>query len=111
MRALMLVLALVQLGCVSRTHLRTGTAEAKARGRGPEIPCGVMEYSTGGDLPAGAINLGWVQVPRTDSDAATAESLRNKVCEMGGDAITQVAWIREAGVEGMVLKANAWQLP
>jgi hypothetical protein len=53
-----------------------------------------------------------VQVKRAKTDEESYQRLREKVCKAGGDALSQLAWVREAGdYEPSALKANAWVLP
>ncbi len=77
-----------------------------------ERQCNVYDFESATDLPDGARNLGWVSVKKAETDEGTFLLLRQKVCEMGGDAISQVAWVREMDeYEPSTLKANAWVLP
>lgn len=73
--------------------------------------CVVRDYPGATDVPDGARNLGWVSVRTEESDEETLIKLRKKVCEVGGDAMSQVAWVRETGDPELRLKGNAWALP
>jgi hypothetical protein len=73
--------------------------------------CNVYDFPTASDVPDGSHNLGWVSVPIAESDEETFIKLRQKICEMGGDAFSQPAWVRESTDEQPSLKANAWSLP
>jgi hypothetical protein len=74
--------------------------------------CTVYDFVAATDLPAGARNLGWFSVKKAENDEETYIKLREMICEMGGDALSQVAWIRELDqTEPSTLSANAWSLP
>ena len=71
-----------------------------------------VAFKDGTDVPEGAQNLGWVTVKKGETDEETFVKLREKICGMGGDALSQPAWVRQAGeYEPTHLKANAWVLP
>ena len=69
------------------------------------------DFASATDLPEGARNLGWVEVPQLESDEASFLELRKRICELGGDALSQAAWVKGPGDEQRVLTANAWALP
>jgi hypothetical protein len=50
-----------------------------------------------------------------ENDDATFAALREAVCKAGGNAFSQMRWIREAGASvadpPVSLEANAWVLP
>ncbi len=74
--------------------------------------CNVHDFPGATDVPEGAKNLGWVSVKSTGNDEETFIKLREKICEMGGNGLSQAAWVREPGeYEPTTLKANAWELP
>ena len=74
--------------------------------------CQVYDFEAATDVPEGATNLGWVTVGKAETDDDTFVKLRQKICEMGGDALSQPAWVHQAGeYEATHLKANAWALP
>lgn len=77
--------------------------------------CQVNDYSTATEVPSGSKNLGWVKVERQGNDEATIELLRKKVCEAGGDAMSQLHWIRASGASvadpPIELEGNAWSTP
>jgi len=73
--------------------------------------CMVQDFPSAVDVPEGSKNLGWVSVPDSGDDEKTYIQLREKVCAMEGDGISQAAWVQESTDSGLVLKANAWQLP
>ncbi len=74
--------------------------------------CDVHDYPSGTDVPAGSKNIGWVEVTREGDDDATFLKLRQKVCNLGGDAMSSITWERQSGEDRpSVLRANAWSLP
>src|SRR5688572_12020466 len=91
-----LVLALLSVaGC--RTSIEGVRDQPKEGTYVPDKECSVVDYPTASEVPAGSKNLGWVQVKTTGNDDETFLLLRQKICEMGGDALSQPAWVREAG--------------
>jgi hypothetical protein len=77
--------------------------------------CSVHDYPTATDLPTGSQNIGWVTVKRLATDDETFEALRKEVCAKGGDAMSQMHWIRASGASvadpPVELEANAWVTP
>lgn len=77
--------------------------------------CEANDYPAGTDIPAGARNLGWVKVDRAQSDEVTFAALREAVCKAGGNAFSQMRWIRASGASvadpPIELEANAWDVP
>ncbi len=73
--------------------------------------CMVQDFATATEVPDGAKNLGWVSVPYTGDDESTYVELRKKICEQGGDALSQPAWVKGLTDDKPELKANAWTLP
>ncbi len=117
MKRLLLGAALAVLASACRTEIQPivkGDAQAR-RGvtRGP-AECQVRDYPLATDVPSGAKSLGRVKVDRQDSEEATFELLRKKVCELGGDAMSQMQWIRAAGASvadpPIELEGHAWAL-
>lgn len=112
MRFLAPVVALLALaGC--RTTLNPAKADVdkpiEARIR---TECDVRDYPHATDVPEGAKNLGFVQVPVAETDEQTYVNLRKAICDKGGDALSQMAWVREVGERiPSSLRANAWVLP
>ncbi|MFZ5445575.1 MAG: hypothetical protein ACOZQL_36625 [Myxococcota bacterium] len=90
-------------------------APAKLKPRYVEGECRVLDFPTATDVPAGAKNLGWVKVPHGGTDEETFEALRKAVCARGGDAMSQMHWLRAAGASiadhPVELEGNAWVLP
>ena len=116
MRQALIAAALLGIAaCVARTEIRA------ARPKAPPTPvyvgdrsCMVQDFEGATDVPDGAKNLGWVTVPESgggDSDEDTFIALRKKICEMGGDALSQPAWVKDVDDDRPHLKANAWILP
>jgi hypothetical protein len=105
-----LLLPLLALAC--RTSVDTRPTPPKAEVYVPRTGCDVHDYPAATDLPDGAKNLGWVQVPVQAQDEETYLMLRKAICDMGGDALSQLAWTYEPGRrQAVALKANAWLLP
>lgn len=77
--------------------------------------CAVNDYPTATDLPSGSQNIGWVTVKRLATDDETFEALRKEVCARGGDAMSQMHWIRAPGASvadpPVELEGNAWVTP
>jgi hypothetical protein len=76
-----------------------------------EKGCDVYDFASAADIPEGAKNLGWVTVPYTGNDDDTFIKLRQKICELGGNALSQPSWDRDSMEGEPNLKANAWALP
>ncbi|MCA3013509.1 MAG: hypothetical protein INH41_14090 [Myxococcaceae bacterium] len=77
--------------------------------------CEAADYPSGADVPQGAKNIGWVKVERRETDDATFSALREAVCRAGGNAFSQMRWIRAPGASvadpPIELEANAWDVP
>ena len=74
--------------------------------------CNVHDYPNATDLPTASRNLGWVEVERSGTDEETYTALYTKICSLGGDAMSQLAWVKESGEsDATKLRANAWELP
>jgi hypothetical protein len=99
-------------GCFTRTTI-------SARPQPPKPPptyvdqsgCQVHDFAAATDLPVGSRNLGWVKVEEQESDEATYVLLRQKICELGGDALSQPSWEKLPSADKPFLQANAWVLP
>lgn len=106
-----LIAALALGGCRTLVDLSPKAAEAAPEGPRRE-GCDVRDFASATELPKGAKNIGWVRVPREADDEATYLSLRKAICEKGGDALSQLHWVKEPQVwEPTALEANAWVLP
>jgi hypothetical protein len=110
-RAALAMLGLLALaGC--RTTIKPVVKPAAKLVYVGEKSCSVYDFEAATDVPEGATNLGWVTVKKAETDDDTFAKLREKICAMGGDALSQPAWVRLAGeYEPTHLKANAWSLP
>ena len=109
---LMLALGLVAVGgCAKRTEIKPNVSQPEEQVYVPEGGCNVQDFPSATDLPSGAKNLGWVKVSQQETDEATFLALRNKICELGGDALSQAAWVKGPMDEAPELTANAWVLP
>lgn len=75
--------------------------------------CNVRDFASATDLPEGAKNLGWVSLEQQDgqSEDDAMIALRQKICELGGNALSQPAWVKGPSDEKPKLTANAWALP
>lgn len=112
MRALLLGLALLGAGC--RTEIVPVVRKVPPPPKVFTAPseCEVRDYPNATDVPTGAKNLGWVEVPREATDEETYLALRKKICAQGGDALSQLSWVTAPGErEPSSIRANAWTLP
>ncbi len=113
------LLVLLVLGCVAgcRTQIDPVVKKdpPKVKQRYVDGECGVHDFPTASDVPAGAKSLGWVKVDRLDTDDATFDALREAICKKGGDGMSQMHWLRAAGAsvadQPTELEAHAWELP
>jgi hypothetical protein len=77
----------------------------------------VQDFENATEVPSGAKNLGWVLQPQVrdadgkEDDEATYVQLRKRICEMGGDALSQPSWVQDVEDGTHKLKVNAWLLP
>ncbi len=112
----LLLWGLLVAGCRTEIQpiVRGEEAAPRGRPRGP-AECQVHDFPTATDVPAGAKSLGWVKVKRLETEEVTFETLRKKVCELGGDAMSQLHWIRASGASvadaPIELEGNAWSMP
>jgi hypothetical protein len=105
-------LALLALAAGCRTTIAPLTKQEPKVVYVGDRSCTVYDFVAATDVPEGAKSLGWVSVKKAETDEETFVKLREKICEMGGDALSQVAWVREVDeYEPSTLKANAWALP
>jgi hypothetical protein len=100
---------LLTCACAGRTLVRPAVLGADERPM-VEVDCIVIDVESANDLPRRAENLGWVSVPELPSDEETAHALHDRVCAMGGNALTRVARVQELGESGYALKGNAWRV-
>lgn len=104
--------AAASCACTART--RIDPLPPKVAAQDVYVPpggCNVRDYPAATDVPSGAKNLGWVTVTQQGSDEETFLLLRQKICEAGGDALSQAAWVKAPTEEVPQLTANAWALP
>ncbi|MGA9521664.1 MAG: hypothetical protein WBV82_09380 [Myxococcaceae bacterium] len=112
MRLALAVAALVfSAACAPRTVIKPGAPDREQQAFVGDGGCNVRDFDSATDLPPGARNLGWVQVPQLETDEATFLELRRKICELGGDALSQAAWEKGPSDEEPSLTAHAWELP
>lgn len=110
-------LSVIALSSSILLSCRTVLTPTPAVSEAPVVPrdrteCDVRDYPSATDIPNGAKNIGWVQVPRAETDEQTYINLRKAICDKGGDALSQLLWVREVNVRQPVgLRANAWVLP
>ena len=103
------VLALSLAGCATFIPIaRPAQAEVAAPS---SDECHVRDFVYATELPKGAQSLGPVAVEPQASDEETYLELRRRICELGGDALSQPAWVKEPTEEHARLTANAWALP
>ncbi len=111
----LLLLALVFAGCRSEIQPLVKQDTVTRKSRASDGECHVHDYPTASEVPAGSKSIGWVKVARQETDEATFEKLRAEVCAKGGDAMSQMHWIRASGASvadaPIELEGNAWELP
>jgi hypothetical protein len=109
---LAILLGLLTLSCTPRTFIRP-TSDDEAQGQAARVGynCNVRDFASATDIPAGARPLGPVEVEPQASDDETFIALRQRICELGGDALSQPAWVKDPSEEKPRLTANAWSLP
>jgi hypothetical protein len=109
---LAVLLGLLTLSCTPRTFIKpTSDDEAQRQAAGVGDNCNVRDFPSATDVPAGSRPLGPVEVEPQASDDETFIALRQRICELGGDALSQAAWVKDPGDESPRLTANAWSLP
>jgi hypothetical protein len=103
------------MGCRSEIRPLVREELGASPDRYVEGGCSVRDYPTASDVPVNSTNVGWLRVPRQETDEATFQKLRQEVCAKGGDAMTQLRWIRapRASVADppIELECNAWATP
>jgi hypothetical protein len=97
--------------CTPRTLIHPRTEGEAQPVYVPEGGCNVRDFASATDVPSGARSLGWVTVDQQETDEATYLLLRQRICELGGDALSQPAWVKAPSDESPRLTANAWTLP
>jgi hypothetical protein len=97
-------------GC-ARSDIRPLPERTEQQVYVPPGGCNVRDFPSATDVPQGSQNLGWVTVDQQETDEATYLLLRQKICELGGDALSQAAWVKSPSEELARLTANAWSLP
>lgn len=113
-RLLVVATLLASAACMQRTEIKATPKKPPPK---PvyvgDRSCMVQDFEAATDLPSGSKNLGWVSVAQNkdQSDEDTYIELRKKICEMGGDALSQVAWVKDPDDDRPKLKANAWSMP
>ena len=111
----LLVVAVLFAGCRTEIQPIVKGEAPRARMRERNADCQFHDFPTATDVPSGAKSLGWVKVDRLETDELTFEALRKKICEMGGDAVSQMHWIRASGASvadpPVELEGNVWSLP
>lgn len=105
---------LVFSGCYTPIH-PVVKAEATRPVRLASGECSVMDYPTATEVPPGSQSLGWVKVARQATDEETFEKLRAEVCAKGGNAMSQMHWLRASGASvadpPVELEGHAWLTP
>lgn len=110
-----LVVGLLLVGCRTEISPLVKQTSTAPKVRLVDQGCEATDYPTGTDVPAGAKNIGWVKVDRKETDDATFAALREAVCAAGGNAFSQMRWIRAPGASvadpPIELEANGWLVP
>lgn len=111
---LLVVLALAG-GCRTQIDPVVKKEPPRVKQRYVDGECSVQDFPMASDVPAGSKSLGWVKVERQETDEATFDKLREAICKKGGDAMSQMHWLRAPGAsvadQPVELEANAWALP
>ena len=102
--------ALALAGCASFIPITKEKPAEQVAAQSSE-ECNVRDFAYATELPKGAQHLGPVAVEPQASDEETYLELRRRVCELGGDALSQPAWVKEPSEDHARLTANAWSLP
>jgi hypothetical protein len=112
MKPLLLIGVLSLCGCRTEIAPVVKKPDLGPRARLVDQGCEATDYPAGTDVPAGAKNIGWIQVDRLETEDLTFAALREAVCKAGGNAFSQMRWIRSAGASvadpPIHLEANAW---
>ena len=100
-------------GCSTRTLIHPPQREEAPQAvyAPEEGACNVRDYPSATEIPSGSRNLGWVSVEQQGNDEETFLLLRQRICEKGGNALSQAAWVKGPSDETPKLTANAWVLP
>lgn len=111
----LLVVGLLLAGCRTEIAPLVMTEPTARRVKQRDAECQVHDFATATEVPAGSKSLGWVKVDRQETDELTFELLRKMVCQKGGDAMSQLHWIRASGASvadpPIELEGNAWSTP
>jgi hypothetical protein len=109
MKKFLLLGAWLVLGC--RTHIPV-TVQKPVQEDTKRATCSVRDYASAVNLPSGSRDLGKVEIPRQEEEENTYAMLNQKICELGGDAVTGIRWEVELGLpKPRALSGNAWKLP
>jgi hypothetical protein len=106
--------AAVLLGLLSASCVRTfiqPTSDDEQEQYGRTYSCNVRDFASATEVPTGSRPLGSVEVETQATDEDTFIALRQRVCELGGDALSQPTWVKDPSDEKPRLTANAWSLP
>ncbi|MCL2626196.1 MAG: hypothetical protein FWD46_05215 [Cystobacterineae bacterium] len=94
-----------------RTHIPVVVQKPAQESTG-RTTCSVRDYASAVALPSGSVDLGRLEIPRQEEEENTYVMLHQKVCDMGGDALSGMRWEVELGQpKPRALSANAWKLP
>ncbi|MCL2011431.1 MAG: hypothetical protein FWG75_01390 [Cystobacterineae bacterium] len=100
---------LAVLGC--RTHIPV-VVQQPVQEEAKRTTCSVRDYTSAVSLPSGSRDLGKIEVPRQEEEENTYTLLQQKVCDLGGDALSGTRWEVEMGQpHPRALSGNAWKLP
>jgi len=108
MKKFLLLGALLCVGC--RTQIPVVVQKPVEAPR--QTTCAVRDYGSAVNLPSGSVDLGRVEIPRQEEEQDTYTMLNQKVCTLGGNAVTGIRWEVELGLpKPRALSGNAWKLP
>lgn len=111
-RSTALILAVLALSsCATMLPIKKANSDQQEQTAAAANECNVRDFVYATDLPKGSRPLGPVAVEPQASDEDTFLELRRRICEIGGDALSQAAWVKEPSEQGAKLTANAWVLP
>ena len=88
--------AVISIGRPTLDLSRPQTIDAALRDARPDVIVSAAAYTA---------------VDQAENDEETYLALRKKICEMGGNALSQPAWVKDPSEDKPRLTANAWTLP
>jgi hypothetical protein len=109
-RTAAVLLGLLSASC-ARTFIQPTSDDDEAQESRRARYCNVRDFASATEVPTGAQPLGPVEVEIQATDEDTFIALRQRICEMGGDALSQPTWVKDPSDDKPRLIANAWSLP